>query len=192
MSLPERVQNNPVLFVISIAIAGFVAGAGAYKTIVEVADGAQEPSASTVRMDQQLNAARELLDGMEMPVMLYSRDLVLLHANERMAAIYKMRKGDMVGKSPDMLNLIMKPHVENYRDFAAEQLDRIAKGHRGEHEGRAQVPMRLSAAYLNRPAASDWYFVSNPVYIGGERLTLTQLLEQPDECTEPTLAVRPQ
>lgn len=133
---------------------------------------------SVVTLDQQVESVRELLDALEVPAMLYSEELRVVYSNERMASIYKMKKSDMVGRSPAMLNLLIKPHVENYREFAAEQLDRIAIGHRGETEGRAQVPMRLSGQYLGRNSSSDWYFVSNPVYIGGRRFTLTQLLEQ--------------
>jgi|ERR1700681_1214156 len=171
--------DHPVLVSIG-ALAGLATILGAIYTISITDRKAPAP----VEADPQIEAVVEILDALEVPAMLYTADLRLVHANEKMASMYRMKKSDMVGKSPDMLNLLIKPYVENYKDFAAEQLDRIARGHRGETEGRAQVPMRLSPEYLNRKSATNWYFVSNPVYIAKQRFTLTQLLEQVEETPD--------
>lgn len=173
--------DHPVLVSIG-ALAGLATILVAIYTISITDKKAPAPVAAA--LDPQVEAAIEILDALEAPAMLYTADLRLVHANEKMASMYRMKKSDMAGKSPDMLNLLIKPYVENYKDFAAEQLDRIAKGHRGETEGRAQVPMRLSAEYLGRKSATNWYFVSNPVYIAKQRFTLTQLLEQVEEPPE--------
>jgi hypothetical protein len=179
--------DHPVLVSIG-ALAGIATILAAIYTI-RIND-KKEPLPVVV-LGPQIEAVNEILDALEIPAMLYSADLKLVYANDKMASMYKMKKSDMVGQSPDTLNLLIKPHVENYKDFAAEQLDRIARGHKGETEGRAQVPMRLSAEYLHRKSATSWYFVSNPVYISKQRFTLTQLLEQVEGPTESNVPCAP-
>ena len=133
-------------------------------------------SGSTAADDLVREFLPSMLAALRDPMIAYEQvdsTIKVIAVNQGAADFYVARPEDLFGQSPVRLHEMIKPRIENFKDWAAEQMERISRASRPCGTiGTTAVPMQLRAGHPTHEGA--WVLTSGCFEAGGRRWVITK------------------
>lgn len=116
----------------------------------------------------------KILAATEVPMVLYDENVQVVYANEGALKFYNIDLESIRGKEPQQLHAWAQPYMLNFKDWAAEQVNRNTAARNGTLHSKSTVPMHMGPTHIF--GDKYWYLSSQPLFVDHRRYLLTTFI----------------